>query len=103
MAEVYTVQHGDTLFSLSKKTGVILEKIRAANDLQSILSLPNRCCSCPKNIKSVIHFHKQRFEIDLWELKSHNRLYSITYLLDKPYVPKRALISGSLFAKEIRF
>ncbi len=95
MAEVYTVQRGDTLFSLSKKTGVPIEKIRAANGLQSYSLVAKQVLLVPQRyiVKSgdTLYLISKRFGIDLWELKSLNGLYSNNIFVGQAlYVPQKS-------------
>ncbi|MDI3481984.1 MAG: N-acetylmuramoyl-L-alanine amidase [Tepidanaerobacteraceae bacterium] len=79
-AQVYTVQPGDTLFLLSKSTGVPMEKIVSANTLTTNQILAGQVLLLPARyiVKSgdTLYLISRRYGVDLAELKSLNGLSS---------------------------
>jgi LysM repeat protein len=79
-AQVITVQPGDTLNSLSRITGVPLDKIRQNNSLFSDYIAAGQVLLIPETytVKAgdTLYLISQNFGVSFWELKSLNGLYS---------------------------
>lgn len=94
-AQVYTVQPGDTLFLLSKSTGIPVEKIVTANTLVSdeilagqILLLPEKYIVKPGD---TLYFISRQYGIDLAELKNLNGLSSNDIFVGQAlYIPQKS-------------
>ncbi|MGI5859514.1 MAG: LysM peptidoglycan-binding domain-containing protein [Tepidanaerobacteraceae bacterium] len=79
-AKVVTVQPGDTLYSLSRITGIPVDKVKQNNSLYSdyitsgqVLLIPEKYTVKPGD---TLYLISQSFGIDVWELKDLNGLYS---------------------------
>ncbi|AYO29818.1 LysM peptidoglycan-binding domain-containing protein [Biomaibacter acetigenes] len=94
-AQVYTVQPGDTLFLLSKSTGVPMEKIVSANTLANDQILAGQVLLLPEKyiVKSgdTLYLISRRYGIDLQELKSLNGLSSDEIFVGQAlYIPQKS-------------
>ncbi|MCR4429455.1 MAG: LysM peptidoglycan-binding domain-containing protein [Tepidanaerobacteraceae bacterium] len=94
-AQVYTVQPGDTIFLLSKSTGVPVEKIMSANALATDQIFSGQVLLLPEKyiVKSgdTLYLISRRFEIDLQELKSLNCLSSDEIFIGQAlYIPQKS-------------
>ena len=79
-AKVVTVQPGDTLYSLSRITGIPVDKVKQNNSLYSdyitsgqVLLIPEKYTVKPGD---TLYLISKSYGIDLWELKDLNGLYS---------------------------
>jgi N-acetylmuramoyl-L-alanine amidase len=79
-AKVITVQPGDTLYSLSRITGIPVDKVKQNNSLYSDYITSGQVLLIPEKytVKSddTLYLISKSYGIDLWELKDLNGLYS---------------------------
>ncbi|WP_231848310.1 LysM peptidoglycan-binding domain-containing protein [Tepidanaerobacter acetatoxydans] len=95
-AKVITVQAGDTLYSLSKITGVPIDKIKQCNNLYSDSVTAGQALLIPERytVKSgdTLYLISQSFGIDVSELKALNNLNSeVIWPGQALYIPQRSL------------
>jgi LysM repeat protein len=94
-AQVYTVKPGDTLFLLSRRTGIPMDKIKLANTLVSdritagqVLLLPERYIVKPGD---TLYLISRRFGVNLQELKDLNGLASDEILVGQAlFIPQNS-------------
>lgn len=94
-AQVYTVQPGDTLYLLSKSTGIPMEKIVSANTLAGDQIVAGQVLLLPEKyiVKSgdTLYLISRRYGIDLQELKSLNGLSSDKIFIGQAlYIPQKS-------------
>jgi len=94
-AQVYTVQPGDTLFLLSKTTGVPANMIVSSNALSTDQITAGQVLLLPEKyiVKSgdTLYLISRRYGIDLAELKSLNGLSSDQLLVGQAlYIPQNS-------------
>ncbi len=79
-AKVITVQPGDTLYSLSRITGIPVDKVKQNNSLYSDYIISGQVLLIPEKYSvepgDTLYIISQSFGIDVWELKELNSLYS---------------------------
>ena len=94
-AEVYTVQAGDTLYLLSKRTGVPVEKIKQANGMNTSQIMSGQLLLIPQKytVKAgdTLYLISQRFGVSLSELRSLNNQYSDQIRVGQVlYIPEKS-------------
>lgn len=93
-AQVYTVSSNDTLFKISKRTNVPMEKIKSANTLVSdnittgqVLLIPERYTVQPND---TLYLISRRYGIQLQELKRLNNVGNILHVGQTLYIPQKS-------------
>lgn len=94
-AQVYTVQPGDTLFLLSKSTGVPVNMIVSSNALSTDQIIVGQVLLLPEKyiVKSgdTLYLISRRYGIDLAELKSLNGLSSDGLIVGQAlFIPQKS-------------
>jgi len=94
-AEVHTVQSGDTLFLLSKRTGIPVEKIKQANTMNTSQLVVGQVLLIPKKytVKAgdTLYLISQRYGVSLSELRSLNNQFSDQIRVGQVlYIPEKS-------------
>ncbi len=95
-AKEITVQPGDSLYSLSRITGIPVDKVKHSNDLYSdtitsgqVLLIPEKYIVKPGDSLYLI---SQNFGVDLWELRDLNGIYTDKILPGQTlYIPHKGV------------
>jgi len=95
LAQVYTVQPGDTLYLLSRSTGIPVEKLKEANTKSSSQIMVGEVLLIPEKytVKSGDSLYKisQRFGVALWEIRNLNKQYSDVIRVGQVlYIPQKS-------------
>jgi len=94
-AKVHTVGSGDTLFKLSKRTGIPVDVIKSGNTLfsddiltEQVLLIPEKYIVKPGDSLYTI---SRQFDVDVWEIKELNGLSSgEIWAGDMLYIPQKS-------------
>lgn len=93
-AEVYTVNSSDTLFKISMRTNIPMEKIKTANTLYSDQITKGQVLLIPRkhtvNPNETLYLISQHYGVDLQELKRLNNVANTIYVGQTIYIPQKS-------------